>query len=109
MAVFDKTLEIDKLIRNLGAEIAAHEVKERITELYEDAMAEVLNYTGQTSVQEGVAVYIRQLATIKYNQQGAEGETSRSEGGISQSFEVGLPKQIRTGLNRYRVAKVRRF
>ena len=37
---------------------------------------------------------------------GLEGETQRSEGGVTNYLETGIPKDIRQGLNRYRIAKV---
>ena len=41
-----------------------------------------------------------QLAIIAYNKRGAEGESSRSEGGISQSFD-GLPPELLARLKNY--------
>ncbi|MEX5141774.1 hypothetical protein P0202_22055 [Escherichia coli] len=76
------------------------------TVLIEDAVALVLDYTGREAMIDSMWVYARQLATIAYNQQGAEGEASRSEGGVSQSFLTDIPATIRRGLNRFRVGKV---
>lgn len=76
-----------------------------ITGFYEDAKAEVLDYCYRDDVVGNMASSIRRLAVIRYNQEGNEGESSRSEGGVSQSFEEGMPKSLRASLNRYRVAK----
>lgn len=76
------------------------------TVLIEDAVALVLDYTGREAMIDSMWVYARQLATIAYNQQGAEGEASRSEGGVSQSFLTDIPATIQRGLNRFRVGKV---
>lgn len=76
------------------------------TVLIEDAVALVLDYTGREAMIDSMWVYTRQLATIAYNQQGAEGEASRSEGGVSQSFLTDIPVSIQRGLNRFRKGKV---
>ncbi|EPH61153.1 hypothetical protein D931_02830 [Enterococcus faecium 13.SD.W.09] len=76
------------------------------TVLIEDAENLVLDYTYRDSMEDGMWVYARQLATIAFNQQGAEGEASRSEGGVSRSFITDIPLQIQRGLNRFRVGKV---
>lgn len=53
-----------------------------------------------------MSVYVKKLAVINYNRLGLEGETQRSEGGVTNYLETGIPKDIRQGLNRYRIAKV---
>lgn len=80
-----------------------------LEDLYDDATLEALNYCNREEPVRGMLTSIRDLAKIRYNQEGAEGETSRSEGGVSRSFEEGIPRKIRTVLNRYRLAKVGRF
>lgn len=42
-----------------------------------------------------------ELAVIAYNRQGAEGETARSEGGISRSFISDLPPDLQKRLQNY--------
>lgn len=44
------------------------------------------------------------LAVIAYNRMGTEGETSRSEGGISTSF-ADMPDKIKSVLERYRLVR----
>lgn len=80
-----------------------------LEDIYDDAVSEALNYCNRDNIEVGMATSIRDLAKIRYNQEGAEGETSRSEGGVSRSFEEGIPRKIRSALNRYRLAKVGRF
>lgn len=75
----------------------------------EDALSDVLDYTNRDTLVDNMATSVKDLYIIRYNQEGNEGETSRSEGGVSQSFETGIPKKIRSKLNRYRVGKVRSF
>ncbi|MCM1335303.1 MAG: phage head-tail connector protein [Bacteroides sp.] len=42
-----------------------------------------------------------ELALILFNRQGAEGETSRSEGGIARAFLDGLPDEMKERLKSY--------
>lgn len=125
--MYDREKEIEKLARSvrmpkLNIEsslpqelpLTIHEsgdVEARLIleDIYDDAVIEALNYCNRDTVLIGMTVSIRDLAKIRYNQQGAEGESSRGEGGVSQSFEEGIPRKIRTALNNYRLAKVRRF
>lgn len=82
---------------------------ELIKELVEEANAQVLDYTGQKKLVGSMSVYVKKLAVINYNRLGLEGETQRSEGGVTNYLETGIPKDIRQGLNRYRIAKVTRL
>ena len=54
-------------------------------------------------------IYVKKLAIINYNRLGLEGETQRAEGGVTNYLETGIPKDIRLGLNRYRIARVTRL
>lgn len=80
---------------------------ELLKEYLEDAVEAVLSYCNRDDVVTGMNSAIRSLAVIYYNREGAEGEASRSEGGVSQSFEEGIPKSIKDMLSKYRIAKVR--
>lgn len=79
---------------------------ELLTELLKEAETQVLDYTGQKKLVGNMSVYVKKLAVINYNRLGLEGETQRSEGGVTNYLETGIPKDIRQGLNRYRIAKV---
>lgn len=76
---------------------------------FNDAEQEALNYCNREELVIGMAASIRDLAKIRFNQRDTEGETSRSEGGVSQSFEEGIPKKIRSQLNSYRIARARKL
>lgn len=91
---------IEVLVQQLGID------ESMATVLIEDSETIVLDYTYRDSMEDGMWVYARQLATIAFNQQGAEGEASRSEGSVSRSFITDIPLQIQRGLNRFRVGKV---
>ena len=53
----------------------------------------------------GLEKAVRDLAVIALNRLGTEGETGRSEGGESYSFD-NAPRQIYDVLNRFRLARV---
>ena len=71
-----------------------------ISVLLSDAGDAVCDYIGRDSVPERLVSVQVQLAIIAYNKRGAEGESSRSEGGISQSFD-GLPPELLARLKNY--------
>ena len=71
-----------------------------ITALLSDAEDSVRDYIGRDVVPERLVSVQVQLAVIAYNKRGAEGESSRSEGGISQSFD-GLPPELLARLTNY--------
>jgi hypothetical protein len=92
--------EIEKLKKLTG-----ESDEELLSLLYEDAKDFVLSYTNRTIVPTALEKSVRDLALIAYNRMGTEGETGRSEGGESYSFND-TPKYIYDILNRYRLAKV---
>lgn len=71
-----------------------------ITALLSDAEDSVRDYIGRDEVPARLISVQVQLAVIAYNKRGAEGESSRSEGGISQSFD-GLPPELLARLKNY--------
>nr|WP_240326258.1 phage head-tail connector protein [Lactobacillus johnsonii] len=80
-----------------------------VTDLIKEAIAQVLDYTSQKKLVGNMDIYVKKLAVINYNRLGIEGETQRSEGGVTNYIETGIPKDIRLGLNHYRIAKVTRL
>ncbi|MSD82895.1 hypothetical protein GKC32_00690 [Lactobacillus curvatus] len=78
-----------------------------IADLYDDAITEILDYTNRDKMLDSMYVYAKKIAKIAFNQLDVEGETARTEGGVVQNFELGIPASIRSKLNRYRIAKVR--
>lgn len=71
-----------------------------ITALLSDAGDSVCDYIGRDEVPARLVSVQVQLAVMAYNKRGAEGESSRSEGGISQSFD-GLPPELLARLKNY--------
>lgn len=97
--------ELDKLKARLG--IIDDKQDNKLSVLLEDAEDEALGYTNRDKILPGMLGSIRELAVIKFNIDGNEGETSRTEGGVSQTFEMGIPKNIKSKLNRYRLGHMR--
>lgn len=96
----EKEKVIERLVKLTG------ETDEELLELLlEDAEAFVLSYTNRTRIVTGLEKAVRDLAVIALNRMGTEGESSRSEGGESYSFD-NAPKHIYDVLNRYRLARV---
>lgn len=91
---------INRLKSDLGID------EEKATNLINDAVIIVLDYTNQDNMLDSMWLYARQLATVAFNRESTEGESSRSEGGVSQSFVEDIPLNIQRGLNRYRLGKV---
>lgn len=73
--------------------------------LLSDAEEFVLECTNRTTIPTGLQKTVRDLAVIAYNRRGTEGESGRSEGGESYTFND-APKQIYDVLNKYRLARV---
>lgn len=92
--------ELDKLELLTGE----HDT-ELLSLLLEDAKEFVLSYTNRTELVSGLDRAVRDLAVIALNRMGTEGESSRSGGGESYSFEE-APKHIYDVLDRYRLCRI---
>ncbi|MDN7040026.1 phage head-tail connector protein [Lactiplantibacillus plantarum] len=103
----DKAGQLTRLYTRLGVEKDTPDAAV-VDDIFDDAVQTCLDYT-RSSLSTPILIQAKRLAIIMYNEQGTEGEASRSEGGVSQSFELGLPNIIKTALAPYRVAKTRRF
>lgn len=79
--------------------------EELLSLLLDDAEAYILSYTGRTRLPEPLERTKRELAIIALNRMGTEGESGRSEGGESYSFDS-APKSVYDILDRYRLARV---
>jgi hypothetical protein len=67
-------------------------------DMAEDA---VKDYIGRSEVPTGANSIVIKLAVIYYNRIGNEGESARSEGGISQTFCTDIPDDIKKQLWNY--------
>lgn len=78
---------------------------ELLAQLLADAETWCLAYTGRTRVPDLLFWNtIGTLAIVGYNRLGTQGESARSEGGESYTFET-APENIVSILNRYRLAR----
>lgn len=82
------------------------ELKPVVAKTVKGAYGKVLDYTNRDALTGTMEDYVYELAVIALNRDGNEGESSRSEGGVSQSFIEGIPRDIKSGLNRYRLGSL---
>jgi len=78
----------------------------------EQAKLLILDYTGMSEEEFDnipvMPVYQEQLAEVLENRDGTQGESSRSEGDISRSFEAGLiPESIEKFLKPHRKSRAK--
>lgn len=92
--------EIEKLKKLTG-----ESNEELLSLLLNDAEEFVLAQTNRSKLIPQLQKPVRDLAVIAYNRRGTEGESSRSEGGESYSFND-APKQIYDTIKQFRLARV---
>lgn len=69
--------------------------------LLDSAEDTILDVIGRDELPARLVSVQTELAVIAYNRQGAEGETARSEGGVSRSFVSDLPPDMQKRLQNY--------
>ena len=99
-------MQVEKLKVRLNEEDADEDLLEQ---LLEDAEAEILDYCNRDVLLPRMLGLQRELAIIYYNMRGSEGESSRSEGGVSVSYNTDIPENIKRRLNSYRRLKAVRL
>ena len=97
-------MQIDKLKVRLNEEDTA-----LLEQLLEDAETEILDYCNRDVLLPRMFGLQRELAIVYYNRLGSEGESSRSEGGVSVSYSTDIPENIKKRLNTYRRLKAVRL
>lgn len=90
---------LEKLKIRLG--ITDESQTEKLTLLLNEAEDMILDLIGRDTLPNRLVSVQTELAVIAYNAQGAEGESSRSEGGISRAFLDGLPADLKDRLKNY--------
>jgi len=86
--------------------LRAPEVEEQLArDLIAESKAYVCAYTGRASVPDALQYAVLQIALMRYNRMGIEGEASHSEG-TSRSIDA-IPDDLRRQLNPYRLARTR--
>lgn len=86
--------------RRLGEEVTAENDIAFVEQTLTDSEAAVMNYIGRKAVPAMLDNAVVELTIIAWNKRGAEGESSRSEGGISRSFED-LPPLLKEQLKNF--------
>lgn len=91
--------KLDRLLILLGNPCECSEdTADVCLSMAEDA---VRDYIGREELPKSADSIIIKLAVIYYNRLGNEGETARTEGGISQSFCTDIPDDIKRQLQNY--------
>ncbi|SHH56181.1 phage head-tail connector protein [Sporanaerobacter acetigenes] len=86
--------QLDRLKIKLGVSLGDTDEDNLLNLYLEDAENEILELTHLDKIPSNLLSTQIDLAIIMYNKQGIEGQTSHSEGGISRSFEEGIPESI---------------
>jgi len=86
--------QLEKMKIKLGISLGDTSKDELLSLYLEDAENEILELTHLNTIPDKLLNTQIELAIIYYNKQGIEGQTSHGEGGISRSFEEGIPKEI---------------
>jgi len=73
--------------------------------LLQESEERLLALTGRTTLPAVMGPAKRSWAVVAYNRMGMEGETSRTEAGISSAFAE-IPADISQTVQRYRLARV---
>ena len=75
-----------------------------LSALLTQAEAEALAITGRETLPDGLHGAVVDLAVMRYNRRGTEGESQRTEGGVTSRMEA-LPEDIRRQLRQYTLAR----
>ena len=86
----------------LGLEDGAGDAQLRVLLLQAERTA--LAVTGRTQLPEGLRGAVVDMAVMRWNRRGTEGESLRTEGGVTAQMEA-LPEDIRRQLRRYTLAR----
>ncbi|MDU3412622.1 phage head-tail connector protein [Clostridium sp.] len=96
--------QLEKLKIRLG--ISDNSEDALLNMLLEDAEGEILDFCNRDILPVKVEALQRELAIIYYNRLGSEGESSRSEGGVSVSYSTEIPGNIKSRLLAFRRLKL---
>ena len=96
--------QLEKLKIRLG--ISDNSEDALLNMLLEDAEGEILDFCNRDILPVKVEALQRELAIIYYNRLGSEGESSRSEGGVSVSYSTEIPENIKSRLLAFRRLKL---
>lgn len=100
--------QLEKLKTTLGISLTDTSQDDALNLILEDVLSDLLTWTNRDTLPIALEPTQRQIAVIRYNMQGIEGQTTHSEGGISRSFDE-LPQSIKNTIGQYRLVKVVRY
>lgn len=89
----------EQFVARLGETVPASD-NSFVNALLSEAEDKILDITGRNEVPPQLDSLVVKLAVIAYNKRGAEGESSRSAGGISRAFDD-LPEDDKARLVNY--------
>lgn len=98
--------QLEKLKITLGIEDAKQDSVLQL--LLDDVQSDILTWTNRTTLPTALYPTVRQIAVIRYNMMGVEGQKSHAEGAVSRTFEE-LPKSIQHTITAYRRLKLVRY
>lgn len=96
--------QLEKIKIRLGIKDTSQD--ELLNMLLEDAESEILDFCNRDILLPKMEGLQRELAIIYYNRIGSEGESSRSEGGVSVSYSTDVPEGIKNRLVAFRKLKL---
>lgn len=97
---------LEKLKTRLGVSLLDTTKDDLLNLLLEDAAASIMDFCNRELLPSTMEPLQRDLAIVYYNRMGTEGESSRSEGGVSVSYETAIPDQIQKRLKAFRLLKL---
>ncbi len=98
----DSTLALSRLRTLLGLEDTEEDGLLAVLLMQSEALA--LAVTGRRELPEGLVPAVIELAVLRYNRRGLEGESARTEGGVTARMDA-LPEDIRRQLRTYTLAR----
>ena len=98
--------QLEKLKITLGIKDILKD--DELSLLLEDAENDVIVWTNRKTLPVQLESVVRQIAVIRYNMQGIEGQSGHSEGGVSRSFDE-LPQSVRNTLMQFKLLKAARL
>ena len=98
--------EISAMIPDLRALLGLEDDAEDglLAVLLRQAAATALTVTGRTALPDGLRGAVLDLAVLRYNRRGLEGESVRAEGGVTARMDA-LPEDVRRALRMYTLAR----
>lgn len=80
--------------------------EELLSFLLQKAEKTILAETNRVELPQSLESVQLDLAEYFYHRQGVSGETSRSEGGVSVTYDANIPQQVMRVIQNYRIVRV---